>query len=427
MSIDVTRYMPADGRAAARLALTPTMDSLKGSRILALAAHVRRLKASGREICDLTVGDFSPKHFPIPGDLQEGVAEALGRGHTNYPPSDGVAELKEAVAAWYERDLGLRYPASAVVVASGARPPLYATWRLFVNPGDRTVSFVPSWNSGYYAHLAQADHRFVRTDASTNFFPTVDQVRAELPGARLVVLNTPLNPTGTVIDEATLRGIAEAVVEENARRAGQPPCMLLFDQVYWMLTFGDLAHHNPVRLVPECAPYVLHVDAISKSFAATGLRVGWVVTPPHLAPQMGALLGHIGAWAPRAEQVATAQMLSHPDRIAAFHTTMKAAVEARLQRLYDGIHDMRARGLPVDAIRPQGGIYLSFRVDLIDRLRTNEAIGAFLVDQAGVAVVPFQAFDLDEDSGWFRISVGAVGLDELDGALERLERAIRSA
>ena len=427
MSTDVSRYMPSDPVGAAALAVTPVLNTLKPSAILMLAARVRKLKSEGQAICDLTVGDFSPRHFPVPPELIDGTERALREGHTNYPPSDGVPELREALARFYTRELGLTYPAASFVVAGGARPPLYGSWRLFAEPGDRTISYVPSWNNGYYAHLTQADHRYVRTRPETNFFPTVAQVEADLPTARLVMLNSPLNPTGTAIDADTLTGIARAVVAENQRRAGKRPVKLVYDQVYWMLTFGETQHVNPVSLVPEVAPYVVHVDAISKAFAATGLRVGWAVLPPYLAPRMSGFLGHVGAWAPRAEQIATARLLDDPDAMRRYHAGMKANVEARLNKLYDGVQAMRGRGLPINAIRPQGGIYLSLHVDLIGRgFQTNDEIGNFLLDRAGVAIVPFQAFDLDEDSGWFRISVGAVGLDELDGALERLESALRS-
>jgi aspartate aminotransferase len=171
----------------------------------------------------------------------------------------------------------------------------------------------------------------------------------------------------------------------------------------------------------------VHIDAISKAFAATGLRVGWAVMPPVLQGKMKALIGHMGAWAARPEQLATAWLLNHPAVITAYHTTMKAEVAARLNKLYDGISTMRAAGLPVDAIAPQGAIYLSFRVDLVGRgFDSNEAIRVYLLEKAGLAVVPFQAFDMNEDSGWFRMSIGAVSLAELDGALERMESAVRA-
>ena len=426
-TIDILQHMPSDSQRAVKRTVTPTMAAMQGSKILGIATQVRQRIAAGQEICNLTVGDFRPSLFPVPGELSEQVILAYRGSQTNYPPADGIGELKEAVTELYKRDLGLDYPAGSVCVGSGARPPLYAAWRLLVQPGDRTVSFLPMWNVGYYAHLLQSDHQFISTTAENNFFPTVAQVEQALPGTRLVVINSPLNPTGTVIGDDVLRGIAEAIVAENRRRVSEPPVMLLFDQVYWMLTADGVAHKSPVQLVPEVAPYVIHVDAISKCFAATGLRVGWAVLPPYLQPKMRALIGHMGAWAARPEQQATAWFLNHPQLVSAYMLEMKNRVMSRLNLLYSGIMSMKADGLPVDAISPQGAIYLSLRVDLVGRgFDTNEQIRQWLLEEARVAVVPFQAFDLPEQNGWFRMSVGAVGMDELDAALTRMGAAIRT-
>jgi aspartate aminotransferase len=428
MTVHIKDHLSDDSSAAAAHALTPVMNGMQGSQILAIASAVRKMVADGTEVCNLTVGDFKPAEFPVPAGLVREIQAALSAGQTNYPPSDGMPELRQAIADFYSRDLGLDYGMSSVVVCSGARPVLYGTWRLFTEPGDKTVSFLPAWNVGYYAYLNQTDHHFIRTRPDTNFFPTVEQVREALPGTRLMVLNSPLNPTGTVIDPEVLAGIAQAIVDENKRRGEEPPCMLLYDQVYWMLDSEAHPHSNPVQLVPECAPYVIQIDAISKAFAATGLRVGWAVMPEYIQPKMKALIGHMGAWAARPEQIATAWLLNHPDEIAAYHKDMKVAVNDRLGKLYRGIMDMKARGLPVHAIAPQGAIYLSFRVDMVgSKFENNEAIRAYILNEAQMAVVPFQAFDMQEDTGWFRISIGAVSMAELDGCLARLEAAISRA
>jgi len=424
MPVDIAAYLPADADDAQRRLVTPHMMGMSGSMILGIAAAVRQRMAAGQTVCNLTVGDFAPAHFPIPEGLRTRIQAALQAGETNYPPPDGLPALKAAICAWYARTQGLLWTPDCVVVASGARPPIYATWRLLVEPGDRTTSFTPGWNVGYYAHLTQADHRFVPTRAEDNFFPTVEMARAAIRESRLVILNSPQNPTGTVIDPAVLAGIANALVEENAGR--ERPCVLLFDQVYWPLTGHGATHHNPVALVPACAPYVVHVDALSKGFAGTGLRVGWAVMPPYLASRMAALIGHVGAWAPRAEQVAAAAFLQDVPAVEAYLTDFRAAVNARLDRFHDGIQALVAEGLPVNSIAPQGAIYLSFRVDLIGQpFATNEEIRRWLLDEAGIAVVPFQAFDLMEESGWFRLSVGAVGLAEIDAALLRLQALLR--
>jgi len=422
MTIDVSTKFESDTTAARKNAVTEVIEGLQGSQILAIATSVRAMIAEGKDVCNLTVGDFKPAEFPVPAKLVEGIQAAVAAGETNYPPSDGLPVLREAISDMYKRDLGLDYGPGGVVVCSGARPVLYATWRLFTNPGDKTVSFLPAWNVGYYAHLCQTDHHFIRTQPETNFFPTVEQVREALPNTRLLVMNSPLNPTGTVIDPEVLRGIAQAIVDENKSRGDAPPCMLMWDAVYWQLTKKDYPFYSPVQLVPEVAPYVVHIDAISKGFAATGLRVGWAVLPDYLQPKMKALIGHMGAWAGRPEQLATAALLNDTEAIATYNTWIKSEIDARLDSLYDGIMAMKAQGLPVDAIAPQGAIYLSFRVNLPGQ--TNEAIRAKLLDGAGMAVVPFQAFDLNEDTGWFRISIGAVAKDELAPMLERLQAVI---
>jgi aspartate aminotransferase len=259
--------------------------------------------------------------------------------------------------------------------------------------------------------------------------PAVEDLEPHLGRARMLCLNSPLNPTGTVIREEALRAILEAVVAENARRAraGRPHLFLLHDQVYAALVFGEARHVMPATLVPESAPWVIGLDGASKAFAATGLRIGWVLAAPELVARMQNLIGHIGAWAPRAEQVALARFLEDAPAVAQFHAEMIARVRRRLDALYEGFSRLRRDGHPVDCISPQGAIYLSLRLDLIGRrlgdtrIDSNEAIRRLLLDQAGIAVVPFQAFGLHEDTGWFRLSVGAVSLEDIEAALPRLE------
>jgi aspartate aminotransferase len=244
----------------------------------------------------------------------------------------------------------------------------------------------------------------------------------------MICINSPLNPAGTVIAEAQLRRILEAIVEENDRRSasGRPHLFLLHDQVYSMLVFGAARHVMPAALVPESAPWVISLDGISKGFAATGLRVGWVLAAPELTRRMKNLLGHVGAWAPRAEQVAVSRFLEDETAVSSFQQGMNARVWKRLEALFDGIMELKAQGYPVDCIAPQGAIYLSLRLDLVGRSidgnkqACNETLRATLLEQAGIAVVPFQAFGLEENTGWFRLSVGAVTLEEIAEALPRL-------
>lgn len=227
-----------------------------GSEILRIAAEIRALKAKGAAICNLTVGDFDPAQFPVPAQLLDGVQQALRAGHTNYPPSDGMPALREAVARFYDRRLGLKYPVESVLIAAGARPLLYGTYLTVLDRGDTVVYPVPSWNNNHYAYLTGARAVELPVRAESNFFPTVEDLRPHIGAARLVMLNSPLNPTGTVISAARLRAICELIVDENRRRAGtgQKALWLCYDQVYWQLVFpggggkGDDGGESEVRL-----------------------------------------------------------------------------------------------------------------------------------------------------------------------------------
>jgi aspartate aminotransferase len=418
-------FPPADESDAGLSALA---RGVIGSEILRIAAEIRARKAEGAAICNLTVGDFDPALFPIPAQLLEGTRAALAGGHTNYPPSDGVLALREAVVRFYARELGLVYPVESVLIAGGARPLLYGAYCTLLDRGDVALYPVPSWNNNHYAYLVGARAVELPVSADHNFFPTVDQIRPHLAAAHLLTLNSPLNPTGTVIDKDQLRRISELVVEENVRRrrAGARPLWFVFDQVYWALTFGGVKHATPIELVPEVAPYTLLLDALSKAVCATGMRVGWGLMPPAVRRRMADILGHVGAWAPKAEQVATAALLDSPESLHAFQSTMKAKVKERLDALYAGFGVMKREGLPVEVVAPQGAIYLSARFDLFGRtlhgvtVATNDDIRRLLLERAGLAVVPFQAFGLKGDTGWFRLSVGAVSMADIDAALPRL-------
>lgn len=407
--------------------------SLTGSEILKIAAEIRALVRAGQTICNLTVGDFDPRQFPIPEVLADAVRAALEGGQTNYPPADGVRELRQAVARFYLRELGLEYPLESILIAGGARPIIYCAFRTLCDPGDRVVYPVPSWNNNHYVHLVGAVGVPVPCRPEDRFLPTREALARVLSGARLLCLNSPLNPTGTAFRPEALAGICEEVLAENARREarGERPLYLLYDHIYWMLCFGGVEHVTPPELFPEMARYTVFVDGISKSFAATGLRVGWTAGPIDVMRPMSNVLGHVGAWAPRAEQVATVALLDDPEAIRRYHASFKRGVEARLDRLHRGFQQMKAEGLPADSIPPMGAIYLTARIHPFGRrtrdgevLATNEGVRRFLLQEAGVAVVPFQAFGSPDEDGWFRLSVGAASEEEIAAALPRLAAAL---
>lgn len=432
---DVRTVTPAAPEAVSLpFRAAPVSGSLKGSEILRIAAEIRSRAAGGERVCNLTVGDFDPRQFRVPAVLEEETIAALRKGETNYPPSPGMPTLREAVCAYYERSFGLRYATENVLITSGSRPGVYGTYLTIVGAGDRVVYGVPSWNNNYYTHMVSGVDVPVACGARDAFLPGPDALAEALRGARMLALNSPLNPSGTAFSAESLGAICDLVLEENRRRTPQEGALyLLYDQVYWPLTFGDTVHVDPVSLRPEMAPYTILIDGISKAFAATGMRVGWVVGPGPAIEVMNNVLGHVGTWAPRAEQVATARLLERPDEIAAYHAGLIGGVRARLNALYNGIMALRADGHPVDAIEPMGAIYLSAQFELLGRtradggrIRTPDEARRWLLSEAGVAVVPFDAFGAEAEGGWCRLSVGAVSLDEIEAAVRRLRAALET-
>ncbi|MFY8046495.1 MAG: aminotransferase class I/II-fold pyridoxal phosphate-dependent enzyme, partial [Chitinophagaceae bacterium] len=143
-------------------------------------------------------------------------------------------------------------------------------FRAVVDKGDKVIYPVPSWNNNHYVHFTQGEHCPIETTAETNFMPTAEMIAPHIEGATLLCLNSPLNPTGTTFSEEQLKGICELVIRENEKRTEGKKLYIMYDQIYWLLTFGNITHVDPVSLYPQLKNYTIYVDGISKCFAATG-------------------------------------------------------------------------------------------------------------------------------------------------------------
>ncbi|HJT16028.1 MAG TPA: aminotransferase class I/II-fold pyridoxal phosphate-dependent enzyme, partial [Thermoanaerobaculia bacterium] len=198
--------------------LSTLARGLVGSEILRVAAEIRALTEQGREVCNLTVGDFSPREFPIPKKLEQLILDALAAGETNYPPSDGVKALRQAVVQFYKDSFGLTYPLESTLIAGGARPIIFAIFAAIVDRGDKVVYAIPSWNNNHYTYLAGGVPVEIAVGPDTNFLPTAELLRPHVRDARLICICTPANPTGTVMARDEAKAIAQLVVDENSRR-----------------------------------------------------------------------------------------------------------------------------------------------------------------------------------------------------------------
>jgi len=407
-------------------------ENIIGSEIIKLAGEINEKIRQGQTIYNFTIGDFNPKEFPIPAELKQYIIEAYQNDATNYPPGDGVLELRNAVCDLLKRDLGLTYANNEILIAGGARPIIYTIFRALVNPGDKVIFGTPSWNNNHYTYLNAAEQVVIQAGPEKNFMPEAADIAPHIQDAALLALCSPQNPTGTVFTKEGLEAICDLVLAENKRRGPhQKPLYVMYDQIYWALTYG-VPHYDPVSLRPEMRNYTVYVDGISKSLAATGVRVGWCMGPAFIVDKMKSILTHVGAWAPKAEQLASARFLNNIDAYTAFVKTQKQKVEGRLNGIYNGLMALRAAGYPVNAIAPQAAIYLTVQFSLHGKrtaagtaLHTTKDITSYLLDKAQLAVVPFSAFGASENSDWYRLSVGTCSMDDIPKVLKSLEEALR--
>jgi aspartate aminotransferase len=209
-------------------------ETLVASEIIKLAGEINEKIKNGEQIYNLTIGDFDPKVFPIPQELEDEIIKAYKEGNTNYPPADGLLETRKAVAKFLLDKEGIDYnPANEILMAAGARPLIYAVYQTIVHPGDTVVFPVPSWNNNHYTHLSHAKKIEIIAKPENNFMPTAADLKPHLKGAALVSLCSPLNPTGTTFSKNDLKQICELIVEENHSRAeGEKPLYLMYDQIY---------------------------------------------------------------------------------------------------------------------------------------------------------------------------------------------------
>ncbi len=413
--------------------LSHLSETLIGSEIVKLGGEIREKIRQGERIYNFTVGDFDPSIFPIPKELEDAIVEAYRKHFTNYPAAEGNLDLREAIHSFLKDEEGLDYGISEILVASGGRPLIYALFRAICDKGDKIIYAVPSWNNNHYTHFVEGQHIVVEANADSNFMPTAASIAPYIKEATLIALCSPQNPTGTTFKKEELEAICDLVIAENKRRAeGEKKLYVMFDQMYWHLTYGEIKHYDPVSLRSEMRDYTIYIDAISKVFAATGVRVGWSMGPAKVIAKMKAILTHIGAWAPMAEQKAVANYLSKRESIHKYLSHFKNEIEERLRGIYDGFMQLKNEGLSVDAITPEAAIYLTIKVDLADKktadgkLLTNQSdVTAYLLSAAGLAVVPFYAFGADKSSPWYRLSVGTCKKEEIGEMIGKLREALQ--
>lgn len=407
-------------------------DNLIPSEIVKIGSQIRDMLANGEKLYNFTVGDFDPSIFPIPKKLEDAICDAYRIHQTNYPAPEGNADLRESIRQYHLQRQQLSYGLDEILVATGGRPLIYTIFQILCDAGDRIIYPVPSWNNNHYVQFVNGESVIIPTTAEDNFMPTAERLAPHLKGASLLCLCSPQNPTGTLFEKEQLEAICDLVLEENKQRGEQEKKLyVMYDQMYWQLTYEGMKHYDPVGLRPAMHAYTIYVDAISKVFASTGVRVGWSLGPAPVIQKMKALLSHSGGWAPMAEQKAVARYLADTQDIDNFLSLFRTALQERLIRLHLGIQRMKAKGLRVDSIAPQAAIYLTLCINASgmhtkegSRLNSQTDVTAYILHRARLALVPFYAFGDDAASPWYRLSVGTCRLEEIDDMLALLEEAL---
>ncbi len=413
--------------------LSHLSETLIGSEIVKLGGEIRDKIREGEKIYNFTVGDFDPSIFPIPKELEDLIIDAYRKHFTNYPAAEGNLDLREAIAQFMSYREGLDYKAAEILVAAGGRPLIYSLFRAICDKGDKVIYAVPSWNNNHYVHFVGGEHLVVEAKPENNFMPTANEMRPYIKDATLLALCSPQNPTGTTLEKEELEAICDIVLEENAGRTErEKKLFVMYDQMYWHLTYGKIKHYNPVSLRPAMREYTIFIDAISKVFAATGVRVGWSMGPVTVINKMKAILTHVGAWAPMAEQKAVAKFLLKHESINDFLHDFRTEIEVRLRTIYDGFKKLMKEGFDVDAIAPQAAIYLTIKLNLAGKttktgklLETQTDVTAYILNEAKLAVVPFYAFGASRNSPWYRLSVGTCRKEEIDEMFSKLRIALK--
>jgi aspartate aminotransferase len=385
--------------------LSARAAALQPSLTLAISARAKQLQAEGHDICSLSAGE---PNFDTPEFIRQAASDALHGGATRYGPAAGEPQLREAIAAKLQRCNGMDVSPQQVLVTNGGKQALYNLFQVLLDPGDEVLIPAPYWLTyPELAGLAGASVKVLPSSASDGFRLDLQALEALItPNSRLLVLNTPSNPTGLVLQKHELEGVAELL-----RR--HPQVAVVCDEIYEHLLDDAQTHHGLASLAPDLADRLFVVNGFAKGWAMTGWRVGYLAGPEAVVKAAIALQSQTTSnVCTFAQHGALAALQAPLDCV----KEMSASFSARRKRLTAGLQ--RLKGLVL--VPPNGAFYAFPDISAygLDSMRFCKA----LLDQEGLAVVPGVAFG---DDRCVRIS-SAVSSATIDDGLGRLERFLDS-
>jgi aspartate aminotransferase len=394
------------------IAISKMAAAVQPSATLAAGAKAKQLKAEGITVYDFSLGE---PDFSTPEHICAAAVKAMQKGYTRYTPASGIPELRTAVARSYQKTYGITYTPEQVVISSGAKHSLHNALCCTVGPGDEVIIPTPYWVS--YSDLVQmtgATSRLVPTTLDSGFKMTPEQLRAAVtPRSRLLMLNSPSNPTGSVYTRQELEALADVVLEKNLA--------VLSDEIYEHLIFGDAKATCFATLRPGLAERTITISGASKTYAMTGWRIGWALGPAPVIKAMGNV---------QSQQTGNPCSISQYAAVAALEgdqecvEKMRREFEARRDLVCGRLGKMPGVRCPV----PQGAFYAFFDVSshfgrtLAGRKVTDSTSFCLAaLECAHVNVVPGAAFGAE---GYVRLSYAA-SREQLQQGLDHLEQFLR--
>ncbi len=389
--------------------LSARVQAVKPSPTLAVTARAAEMRAAGKDIVGLGAGE---PDFDTPDHIKEAAIKAIRGGFTKYTAVDGTPGLKRAIVEKFKRENGLEYEAKQVLVSCGGKQSFYNLAQAVLDPGDEVIIPAPYWVSyPDMVLLASGVPAFINADASQHFKISPQQLRGAMTDkTRLLVINSPSNPTGVAYTAAELASLAQVLDD-------YPRVMIATDDMYEHILWTGEPFVNILNVAPHLKPRCFVLNGVSKAYSMTGWRIGYAAGPVEVIKAMTNIQSQSTSNPTSISQVAAQAALEGPQD---FIQVMLAAFKER--------HDAvvaRFNAIPgVECLPADGAFYLFPKVTgLMQRLgvRTDLELAEALIERAGVAVVPGSAFGLD---GYMRISI-ATSMQNLDKALDRIAQVSR--
>ncbi len=386
------------------MSISSRANSLTPSLTLSIDSKAKAMKAEGIDVCGFAAGE---PDFDTPDHIKAAAIEALNKGSTKYTPSSGIPELRQAVAEKFAADNHIEYKPSQVIVSTGAKQSCFNAILATCEPGDEILIPSPYWLSyPEMARIAGADPIFIQTREQNGWKMTAEEFEnAMTPRTKMVILNSPGNPTGSVYTREELEKIVEVAAEEDI--------LILSDEIYEKLVYDDTTHVSVASLSDEAYKLTITVNGFSKAYAMTGWRLGYLGAPEPIAKAIDSIQSHSTSNPCSFAQYGGLAALRGDQQPVA---DMRDEFEVRRDYMFD-----RLAGISqITAVKPLGAFYILANISRLSL--TSQNFADRLLSKANVAVVPGAAFG---DDRTIRLSY-ATSLDILKKGMDRFEDFCRT-